>query len=185
MPETGAFADYKKRIALLMKETLAAKECQPILFVGAGLSRRYFQAPDWHGALATALKAVDDGGPDYEYYAQISKNDAVKIGTSLIERIHAWAWGKGKKSFPQDLYNEKFSPDIFIKHLISDNLIKITPKISKLTDKKLREEIGLLRDIRPHAVITTNFDTFLEKIYDGYEPIIGQKVIKYNMNSFG
>ncbi|WP_425350024.1 SIR2 family protein [Methylobacterium tarhaniae] len=46
------------------------------------------------------------------------------------------------------------------------------------------DEIASLRSIRPHAIITTNFDGFLKGIFDDYEPIVGQSVIVYNMNSF-
>jgi hypothetical protein len=185
MPETVAFAEYKKRIELLIQEALAAKECQPILLVGAGLSRRYFQAPDWHGALSQALASVEDGGPAYEYYAQLHKNDAIKTGTALVARVHDWAWAKGRKLFPEELFKENMSPDVFLKYIIAENLKKITPNAVPVAKGVFGPEIDLLKDIRPHAIITTNFDCFLERIFEGYEPIIGQKVTRYNMNSFG
>jgi rRNA processing protein Gar1 len=49
----------------------------------------------------------------------------------------------------------------------------------------LWEEIELLRSIHPHALITTNYDDFLEKVFDGFEPVVGQKVIRYNLNLIG
>ncbi len=184
MPEATAFTEYKKRIEALIQEALATKECQPILLVGAGLSRRYFQAPDWHGALSQALASIEDGGPAYEYYAQLYKNDAIKVGTALVSRVHDWAWGKGRKLFPEELFKENMSPDVFLKHLIAENLKKITPDAASVSKGVFGTEIAQLKDIRPHAIITTNFDCFLEQVFEGYEPIIGQKVIRYNLNSF-
>lgn len=42
-----------------------------------------------------------------------------------------------------------------------------------------------MQDIRPHAIITTNYDNFLEMIFTEYTPIIGQQVLKLNHSSIG
>lgn len=47
------------------------------------------------------------------------------------------------------------------------------------------EEFTALRAIRPHAVITTNYDNMLEAIFAGYESIIGKQVLRYNLNAYG
>lgn len=160
-------------------------ECQPILFVGAGLSRRYFGAPGWHDALANALSAITDDGPAYEYYAQKHGDDLPKIGSLIAARIHEWAWSKGKNVFPKELFEKNRPTSVFLKQIISKQLSDITPKNPGQIDKKFADEISNLLKIRAHAIITTNYDKFLENLFQGYAPIIGQEVIRYDVNSFG
>lgn len=60
-----------------------------------------------------------------------------------------------------------------------------TPKIKDITDANLAKELSAFAEIKPHAIITTNYDQFLEEVFDGYEAISGQTILKYNTNSFG
>jgi hypothetical protein len=39
-------------------------------------------------------------------------------------------------------------------------------------------EVAALQRIRPHAVVTTNYDQFLELVFPEYHPIIGQQIIQ-------
>ena len=38
---------YQQDVSEDIETCLTSMECQPILFIGAGLSRRYFNAPTW------------------------------------------------------------------------------------------------------------------------------------------
>ena len=42
-----------------------------------------------------------------------------------------------------------------------------------------------LQEIRPHAIITTNYDRFLEMLFPDYEPIVGQRIITTSFVSVG
>ncbi len=42
-----------------------------------------------------------------------------------------------------------------------------------------------LKSINPHAIITTNYDTLLQKLFNEYKPIVGQQILKYNTFSIG
>jgi len=50
--------------------------------------------------------------------------------------------------------------------------------LSGLTSATLMREIEQLKGIRPHSVITTNYDTLCETIYPDYTRIVGQKIIR-------
>ncbi|MCU1253431.1 MAG: transporter [Edaphobacter sp.] len=58
-------------------------------------------------------------------------------------------------------------------------LNEITPKaVSGITDVKMQAEINTLQGVRPHALITTNYDQFLETVFPEYQPVIGQSIIQ-------
>lgn len=159
-------------------------DVQPVLFVGAGLSRRYIGAPDWDGALAAALSVIGEKAPPYSYFVQKYDDDKVRIGTAIGELLFEWAWSEGKGRFPEELFksSDKF---IFIKELVAEQLRSATPETPLEFDPNFAAELEALRAIRPHAVITTNFDEALETVFDGYEPIVGRGVLRYDLNSFG
>src|SRR6185437_1620410 len=71
-----------------------------------------------------------------------------------------------------------------LKHIVCQHLEELLDNATALKTP-LKEEVEALSAIKPHAVITTNYDRFLETVLDGYEPITGQTIIRYNTNSFG
>jgi hypothetical protein len=175
---------YIERADTAIREALLRFECQPILFVGSGLSMRYFGAPTWHELLRTMFLKLPDGEAQYQYNRQKHENDPVKIGTALADLIFEWAWSDGKDHFPDELFENSSSKDSFLKYAICTYLSNLLENPSEITSTTV-SELESLSQIKPHAIITTNYDLFLENIFEGYEPITGQTIIRYNTNSFG
>jgi len=98
--------------------------------------------------------------------------------------VFEWAWSSGKSRFPEDLFTSE-SKSIFLKHLLATRLQGCTPEKLPTENDDYAAEFTALQGIRPHAVITTNYDHLLELIYPGYEPIIGKQVLRYNLNAYG
>ena len=70
-------------------------------------------------------------------------------------------------------------PDAYIKFAIAEHLRTLVPaSLTQSTTSVLANEIASIRNIRPHAIITTNYDQFLEKIFPEYQPIVGQQIIQ-------
>lgn len=159
-------------------------DVQPVLFIGSGLPRRYMGAPDWEGALKFALEAMGDKAQPYSYFAQKFGDDKVKIGTAIADLVFEWAWGAGKDRFDATFF-EGSTSHIFMKSLIAEHLDAITPQTQSGFGKVHEEELAALRDIRPHAIITTNYDSMIELVFEGYEAIVGRGVLRYDLNSFG
>ncbi|MCP1237815.1 SIR2 family protein [Gluconobacter kondonii] len=174
---------YKYKMDSKIRDVLIDFECQPILFIGSGLSRRYFNAPTWLNLLENVLDEIPKFNGKFEYYNQKYSGDAIDIGTELADLIFEWAWQDGREKFPSDLFLPGTKKECFLKYLICDHINKITPK--SIEDFLFNKEITSLSNIRPHAIITTNYDLSLEIIFDGYVTITGQTIIKYNTNSFG
>lgn len=175
---------YNQRMDSKIRDVLLNFECQPILFIGSGIPRRYFNAPTWMDLLKIIMSEIPSCNGKFEYYNQKHSGDPIAIGSELSNLVFEWAWGDGKKFFSEELFLKGVNKDCFIKFLVCNYLKKITPE-SKNESLISNKEISALSSIRPHAIITTNYDLFLEVIFEGYVPITGQTIIRYNTNSFG
>jgi len=175
---------YKEFHDVAIRDLLQEFECQPILFIGSGVSRRYFGAPNWLELLEEVFNKIEDKNISFEYLVQKCDGKPEKIGSELVNMVFEWAWKSGKENFPKDLFEGGVPKDAFLKYLSCKIIEEKTPKLSDI-NAKLSKEIAALQGIRPHAVITTNYDLLLEKLFDGYEAISGQTILKYNTNSFG
>jgi hypothetical protein len=183
-PAPAPEPSYIQKADAAIRDLLLEFECQPILFVGSGMPRRYFGAPNWKELLKEIFMVLPDGSDRFEYFRQKLDDDPIAIGSALSDLVFEWAWGSGREQFPASFFGSAVRKETFVKYLACKYLTDQTPEVSDV-DKKYREEITALSAIRPHAIITTNYDLFLEKIFDGYEPITGQTILKYNTNSFG
>lgn len=115
---------------------------------------------------------------DYAYYKQQYRGDYLKIGEEFAKIYREWAWGSGHNRFPKNLFNETISADAYIKFAIAEYLRALPPKADKSMMAALAEEIVSIKNIRPHAIITTNYDQFLETAFPEYQPVIGQQIIQ-------
>lgn len=125
------------------------------------------------------------GANAYEYWRQKLNDDMVAIGSVLSDMAFEWAWKEGKNHFPPEYFSSKVHKDAFLKHMVCEYIVSLTPTVSGLADALLEKELAAFAEIKPHAIITTNYDMFLERVFEGYEPVSGQTILRYNTNSFG
>jgi hypothetical protein len=163
---------------------LQATACQPILFVGSGFSKRYFAGPNWDELLFYLAKSCPLIQKEYAYYKQLYANPQ-RTGEEFARLFHEWAWGEGKAQFPVELFNESISVNAYIKHFAAEYLESLTPKNTDGISPSLIKELAAVKNIHPHALITTNYDRFLEVIFPEYQPIIGQQIIQAGNLSIG
>lgn len=181
---TDDAVSYRQKASDAVRDLLLEFECQPILFVGSGLPQRYFGAPTWRNLLKLLSDALPAGAQNFDYLRQKFDDDPVQIGSELALQYFEWAWRDGKQNFPDELFSSAASKDCFIKYAACQILAELTPNsLDEMPD--FAKELSSLSDIKPHAVITTNYDMFLEIVFDGYAPITGQTILRYNTNSFG
>jgi SIR2-like domain len=181
----AAAGDYRSQIKADISACLSKMSCQPILFAGSGLSRRYFSAPSWDELLAILAKNCPLIDKDYAYYKQLLKNP-LAVGQEFARLYQQWAWDRGKNQFPSDMFSDAVPEEAYIKYAIAQHLSKITPaELSAINDATLKAELAALKGIKPHAVITTNYDRFLELVFPEYQPVIGQQIIQGAQILFG
>lgn len=152
--------------------------CQPVLFIGSGLPKRYIKLPSWTELLEYLAKENPEIKYEYAYYHQECKGKLAAVGLAFVPPYHTFAWGKGKKKFPSDLFSTDTPADAYLKYITAQYIINATNKTPYKVSKDHATEIESLKKIRPHAIITTNFDKFIENIFNDYTPIIGQKIIR-------
>lgn len=176
---------YIERTDALIRNTLDDMQCQPVFFVGSGLSRRYFGAPGWLELLNSIAARVGMSEADYNYLVQKNEGGAIPVGQAIQEIVFEWAWKKGKGQFPKAYFEPGIHRSAYMKFLACDEIVSRMPKKAQLSKLLASDELLLLKSTNPHAIITTNYDALLEQIFEGYEPIIGEKVIRYNLNMVG
>ena len=173
-----AYADYVVSRTEAINRCVSELGCQPILFVGAGLSRRYISGPSW----IELLDAVSKQNPHVEHdvaFLYQKYGDLLAVGEDLIPSFHSWAWAKGRSKFDASLFLPNVQPKEFLKYFVAQHVSKLVPAdLTKITPSALRKEIDLLQGTHPHSIITTNYDSLCELIFPDYTRIVGQKIIR-------
>lgn len=178
-------ATYIEEICTDIQQTMEEASCQPILFVGSGFSRRYFGAPNWEGLLQLLIDGCAEIERPLAYYKQRNKH-LIDIGQDFAALYQQWAWDKGRVHFPAELFDADQPPDAYIKHAAAQLFIAKTPKsLAEIADTKLTDELSAVAAIQPHAIITTNYDTFLELLFPDFQPVIGQHILRREYDSIG
>lgn len=169
---------YVEEITEDIAETVQQLGSQPILFIGSGLAKRYFGAPNWEellGHLADGCSIIDKG---LGFYKQ-SLGSPMAIGEEFARKYQEWAWTSGHNEFPEEMFDDDVAASSYIKYKIAQHLKSITPKsIEGMKANGHEEEIAALQAIKPHAIITTNYDEMIEILFPDLEPIIGQQILR-------
>ncbi|MCX5572315.1 SIR2 family protein [Kaistia nematophila] len=181
----STYENYKQHAVALIKQTLEDSECQPIFFIGTGISKRYLGAPTWIELLRSAAARIGLSDQEFQYFRQKTNDNLIEIGSILEDKVFEWAWTHGKNTFPPEYFSKSPDKSIFLKHIIALDIQDAAGEANTTADSSLREEIDLLSKTNPHAIITTNYDDFLERVFGDYEPVVGEKVIRRDMNLVG
>ncbi|WP_052487849.1 SIR2 family protein [Gordoniibacillus kamchatkensis] len=178
------YMNYISDVSADIKDCLNEMGTQPILFVGSGLSQRFFNGPSWIGLLEELQRRCPLIKNEVGFYLQ----DGFRledIGTEYTNSYREWAWAN-KQQFPSELFDSRVPKSSYIKYQIKKLFEEITPgSVDEIENVEYQKEIRLLRNIQPHAIITTNYDTLLEKIFPDYQPVIGQQVLKPDTMAIG
>jgi hypothetical protein len=181
----GRYARYVEEISDDIADTVQQFGCQPILFIGSGLTRRYLNAPSWDellSYLATHCSSIEKG---LGFYKQAFKTP-MSVGEEFARLYQEWAWGTGHNEFPEEMFEADVGAQSYLKYKIAAYLSSLTPgELKDLVDGEYKGEIESLVKIMPHAIITTNYDRMIEMLFPDHSPIIGQKILKGTSVSVG
>lgn len=107
-----AYSQYKKASADLISKCISELCCQPIIFAGAGLSKRYISGPSWISLLDLVAKENPEIDKDIAFFKQKFKN-LPEVGEQLVPYFHSWAWAVVKKISLMIYLNQMCQKKIF------------------------------------------------------------------------
>lgn len=157
----------------------------PILFIGSGISQRYFQgAPTWKQLLTRIIKVYCPGRAEEHYIdlAQECHGDYMETASKIEVEFEAYCKANryGDMKDLCDRYYSSQQAD-HQKHL-SFMKVFMAGLFSKLELREdVEEELDSFRSMAEKitSIITTNYDTLIEDTL-GFAPLIGNKIILSN-----
>ncbi|MBQ9135227.1 MAG: SIR2 family protein [Lachnospiraceae bacterium] len=157
----------------------------PFLFVGSGITRRYFDLPDWGGLLKHFADIV--GMDEFAYSSYENKAKTMECRVGILPKV---------AELIQKDYDAKWFSDASIRTLdkemlqmVQDGLSPFKVEVANYVISKsviksvYQEEIEYLTKIAEKSIsgiITTNYDTFLEMHLKGYVRYIGQNQLIFS-----
>lgn len=176
--------DYRVQVAQALRTSLRETGLAPVLLVGAGLSKRYMDAPTWSQLLRAILRRIDARFP-LEFYLQRSRGDLIGAAEDISEAVHRWAWGAGRSAFAPALFEGTTDHHIFIKTLVATELRSMTEaRAWERLAPALQDEVAQLQAIRNKIVVTTNYDTFFEDLA-GLRSVFGKDTLLHDFGGDG
>lgn len=155
---------------------LEAVKTAPFLFIGAGLSHRYLQTDGWEDLLRRM--AAPTGKP-YAYFATRAGGSFPKVASEIAIPFHELWWTDPAYKESRDLFGESIAR--------LDDPLKV--EVARYTSSKignlplngdLGAELDLLREAVVDGLITTNYDTLLERLFPDFPVYVGQEQLLFS-----
>ncbi len=166
----------------LITETIQKTGHQPFLFVGSGFSKRYMNTEKWDELLKVFCEEYSGNDFQYNVYSsQVEERDYYGKQPAIATLL--------EKDYNNTVLTADRYKDFREKHNLelknNDSALKIavSEHLSYAQFEPKNEEIALLRQLGKRSisgVITTNYDTLLEKIYPEYAVYVGQEELLFN-----
>lgn len=171
---------------MTIQEVISQFNTTPFIFAGSGITRRYYGLPDWGGLLSIFAKKVSNDEFAYRSYENQAKytasaNDKMPMIATLIEKDFNEAWFANKPGIR--------SNNILVSKVVSEGTSPFKAEVcayiaaNASVTAGYEEEISKLKKISQNniaGVITTNYDTFFESMFDGYKTFIGQDELVFS-----
>jgi len=96
-----------------------------------------------------------------------------------VEAYQDFGWqSEGTGLFPETVYREGYPASSFLKHAAAAYIDALLAAFDTNPPLELQSELAALRATQPHALITTNYDQLLERLFPDFRPIVGQQIIR-------
>lgn len=173
--------DYKSEVTEKIAAVRKAFPLQPIVFAGSGLSRRWIGAPSWRELLDWAIKQCPEIDKPLAFFLQQESGNLARVASRIVDDYQSWAWGAGRKEFPDILFEASLPKEVYLKYQICRHL----KTFGCIVKKEYQGEADAFAAIRPQSVVTTNYDEMIEGILSDYQPVLGRGLIAAPFASIG
>lgn len=170
---------------MTLQEVVARFNTTPFLFVGSGITRRYYDLPNWKELLKHFAEEINKDRFAYRAYESRAEeldapNGLLPVVASLIQRDYEEAWYRNPEMRTLDeaglaMVEAGVSP---FKAEVAAFI-----KAHSITNREYKPEIDKLRNISKQniaGVITTNYDAFFDTLFSDYKVYIGQNDLVFS-----
>lgn len=170
---------------MTLQEVVSRFNTTPFLFAGSGITRRYYDLPDWRGLLQEFSRRINSDRFAFRAY----ESKAAELGYShgLLPKIATLI----QQDFDAQWYA---SPEIrtlseqepaIVEAGASPFKVEVASFLKKhsIVIPEFRDEIGKLKNISKKnlaGVITTNYDAFFETLFSDYKTFVGQDELVFS-----
>lgn len=165
---------------MTLQELIDGFNTTPILFSGSGITRRYYNLPNWKELLKHFAEKVRSDKFAYSFYENKAKETPNPYGimpkiATLIQHDFDNLWFDNP-----DIRNiDENAQNFIIEKGISPFKIELAEYIRKksVLNTQYKTEIDKLKRLAKQnisGIITTNYDTFFEEHFEGYSSFVGQ-----------
>lgn len=156
---------------------------QPFLFIGSGFSKRYLGTPNWEELLQHLASIINptEKMPKLIFAQYKNKAETDAKNKNSFNEVHSLIASYMETDFKQKFYNEnEFRENIFnkteIENIINESINPFKYYICKYfgnainNNVLLKDELEILKKnkIKIAGVITTNYDSLLESIFNDF-----------------
>ncbi|WP_034632825.1 SIR2 family protein [Maridesulfovibrio bastinii] len=162
--------DYKDDLLAQLKHQLSSATAPPFLFVGSGFSQRYLGLPSWNGLLERFCENIKP----YKYYLSSANGNLPQVASLMSDDFFEHAWSDPMMSSilaNKEIHSKEGVLKYFISEFISQEYDNGT------FESPHPDEIQKLEGLSVDAIITTNWDCYLEDIFPEYSTYVGQDEI--------
>lgn len=154
----------------IILESILHSQTGPYLFVGAGLSRRYGGLPDWRGLLREFAVLTKHS---IEYYISKANGDLAAAAHYIAEEFFdIWWESKDFSDSVKQYQNSVVSRHIPLKIEVSKHISETLENNTISTP--LQQEFEAFSQIQIDAIVTTNYDDLLSRVFPDFRVFVGQ-----------
>lgn len=169
-----------------IQEVVAQFNTTPFIFAGSGLTRRYYNLPDWEGLLKHFAELISTDRFIYQSYLNRANQSSHPEGilpkvASLIEADFNQKWFEADscvRSGSEEVltavenggspFKAEVAEYLRKKSVIVENYISEIAKLKNISKKNIA------------GVITTNYDMFFEQTFPDYKVFVGQDELVFS-----
>jgi len=172
---------------MTIQEIVSGFSTTPFIFAGSGITRRYYNLPDWKSLLQYfAEKVRGEGSLAFRYYenalsSEIDDNERLPMIASMIEKDYNIRWFENIASVRSE------SKDVVeqVKNGVSPFKAEIAEYLlsRSVPQKEFKAEIEKFKKLTRSnlsGIITTNYDDFFENNCDDYKVFVGQDELVFS-----